>query len=130
MAEAGNLTARILLRLRRKSTVKIRAGSLFRTPLARIGATGAAFQQSRDVFLRPPQGTARVHRMYTGRPAFRLARNAPSGAKSSEENLFDEERGDQGSSGSLPAVRLHEMCRIVTLEGSDFRQKFRSANFR
>jgi len=25
---------------------------------------------------------------------------------------------------------LHEMCRIVTLEGSDFRQKFRSANFR
>jgi len=26
--------------------------------------------------------------------------------------------------------RLHEMCRIITLEGSDFRQKFRSASFR
>jgi hypothetical protein len=26
--------------------------------------------------------------------------------------------------------RLHEMCRIVTLDGTDFRQKFRSANFR
>jgi hypothetical protein len=26
--------------------------------------------------------------------------------------------------------RLHEMCRIVTLEGTDFRQKFRSASFR
>ena len=26
--------------------------------------------------------------------------------------------------------RLHEMCRIVTLDGPDFRQKFRSANFR
>jgi len=31
MAELGNLTARILLRLWRKSTVKIRAGSLFCT---------------------------------------------------------------------------------------------------
>jgi hypothetical protein len=31
MAELGNLTACIVLRLRRKSTVKIRAGSLFRT---------------------------------------------------------------------------------------------------
>jgi DNA replication protein DnaC len=54
-----------------------------------------------------------------------------------------------GASGSLSAVRsaareetlgdrigermrsrLHEMCRIVELEGADFRQKFRSANFR
>jgi len=26
--------------------------------------------------------------------------------------------------------RLHEMCRVVTLEGTDFRQKFRNANFR
>lgn len=50
MAELGNLTARILLRLRRKSTVKIGAGSLFRTPIARIGATRAAFGESRKVF--------------------------------------------------------------------------------
>src|SRR5271166_6835791 len=38
VAELGNLTGGILLSLRRMSTVKIRAGSLFRTPLSRIGA--------------------------------------------------------------------------------------------
>jgi DNA replication protein DnaC len=32
--------------------------------------------------------------------------------------------------GERMRSRLHEMCRIVTLEGTDFRQKFRSANFR
>ena len=56
---------------------------------------------------------------------------------------------DQPPAGALPAAkaavrgetlgdrigermrsRLHEMCRIITLDGSDFRQKFRSANFR
>jgi hypothetical protein len=26
--------------------------------------------------------------------------------------------------------RLHEMCRIVKMEGADFRQAFRSASFR
>ncbi len=31
--------------------------------------------------------------------------------------------------GERMRSRLHEMCRIVTLEGSDFRQKFRCANF-
>jgi DNA replication protein DnaC len=31
--------------------------------------------------------------------------------------------------GERMRSRLHEMCRIVTLEGSDFRQKFRNANF-
>jgi len=46
MAELGNLTARILLPLQRMSTVKIRAGSLFHTPAARIGPTGAALRLS------------------------------------------------------------------------------------
>lgn len=41
MAELGNLTGRILLSPRRMSTVKIRARSLFRTPVSRIGAEGA-----------------------------------------------------------------------------------------
>lgn len=41
MAELGNLTAGILLSPRRMSTVKIRARSLFRTPMSRIGAEGA-----------------------------------------------------------------------------------------
>jgi hypothetical protein len=43
MAELGNLTARILLPLRRMSTVKIRIGSQFRTPSARSGAIHAVF---------------------------------------------------------------------------------------
>ena len=43
MSELGNLTAGILLSPRRMSTVKIRAGSLFRTPMSRIGAEGAGF---------------------------------------------------------------------------------------
>ena len=90
MAESGNLTARILLRLRRKSTAKIGAGSLFRTPAARIGATRAAFQQRGPVFLCPPQDIAYVHRMYTGRQPFQLAQNPPSGAKSKEENWCDD----------------------------------------
>jgi DNA replication protein DnaC len=32
--------------------------------------------------------------------------------------------------GERMRSRLHEMCRIITLEGADFRQKYRSANFR
>jgi DNA replication protein DnaC len=61
---------------------------------------------------------------------------------------FDDEPA-AGASGSLPPARaatrgetlgdrigermrsrLHEMCRIITLQGSDFREKFRSAGFR
>ena len=43
MAELGNLTGRILLSPQRMSTVKIRARSLFRTPMSRNGAEGAGF---------------------------------------------------------------------------------------
>jgi hypothetical protein len=43
MAELGNLTGGILLSLRRMSTVKIRAGSLFRTPLVPDWFSGAGF---------------------------------------------------------------------------------------
>lgn len=32
--------------------------------------------------------------------------------------------------GERMRSRLHEMCRIVSMEGEDFRQKFRSASFR
>jgi hypothetical protein len=41
VAELGNLTGRILLSPQRMSTVKIRARSLFRTPMSRIRAEGA-----------------------------------------------------------------------------------------
>jgi len=32
--------------------------------------------------------------------------------------------------GERMRSRLHEMCRIITLDGADFRQKYRSASFR
>jgi len=32
--------------------------------------------------------------------------------------------------GERMRSRLHEMCRIITIEGADFRQKYRSASFR
>ncbi len=32
--------------------------------------------------------------------------------------------------GERMRSRLHEMCRVVTLDGADFRQKFRSASYR
>jgi len=32
--------------------------------------------------------------------------------------------------GERMRSRLHEMCRIIKLDGQDFRQKFRSASFR
>ena len=65
MAELGNLTAGILLPLRRMSTVKIRAGSLFRTSSARIRPTGAAFRDPGCGFPPPSTGHAVLHRMYT-----------------------------------------------------------------
>lgn len=41
VSERGNLTGGIFLSLSRMSTVKIRARSLFRIPMSRIGAEGA-----------------------------------------------------------------------------------------
>ena len=38
VSERGNLTGGIFLSISRMSTVKIRARSLFRTPMSRIGA--------------------------------------------------------------------------------------------
>src|SRR5579863_7492308 len=51
----GNLTARIVLPLMRMSTVKIRAGSLFRNPSARISPTKAPFALRLNGF--PPLST-------------------------------------------------------------------------
>jgi DNA replication protein DnaC len=48
---------------------------------------------------------------------------SPARAASRTETLGDR-------IGERMRSRLHEMCRVVTLDGTDFRQKFRSANFR
>jgi DNA replication protein DnaC len=48
---------------------------------------------------------------------------SPARAASREETLGDR-------IGERMRSRLHEMCRIIRLDGSDFRQKIRSASFR
>jgi DNA replication protein DnaC len=55
-----------------------------------------------------------------GKPSASLS---PARAAAREETLGDR-------IGERMRSRLHEMCRIIKLEGSDFRQKFRSASFR
>ena len=57
---------------------------------------------------------------FDDRPAGTVA--GPRGA-AREESLGDR-------IGERMRSRLHEMCRIIKLEGEDFRQKFRSASFR
>jgi DNA replication protein DnaC len=52
-----------------------------------------------------------------------------AGTLSAARNAVREETlGDR--IGERMRSRLHEMCRIVRMDGLDFRQKFRSANFR
>jgi len=81
MTELGNLSARILLPLRRMSTVKIRTGSLFRTSQDRIGAAGAGFRTQRRVFPKPSTGrylpAQDVHRL----PAFPACAKPARGCK-------------------------------------------------
>jgi DNA replication protein DnaC len=48
---------------------------------------------------------------------------SPARAASRDETLGDR-------IGERMRSRLHEMCRIIRLDGSDFRQKIRSASFR
>ena len=57
---------------------------------------------------------------FDDRPAAAVA--GPRGA-AREETLGDR-------IGERMRSRLHEMCRIIKMEGEDFRQKFRSASFR
>jgi DNA replication protein DnaC len=57
---------------------------------------------------------------FDDRPAGAIA--GPRGA-AREETLGDR-------IGERMRSRLHEMCRIIKMEGEDFRQKFRSASFR
>jgi DNA replication protein DnaC len=53
---------------------------------------------------------------------------AANGLSAARSATRDETLGDR--IGERMRSRLHEMCRILRLEGPDFRQKFRSANFR
>jgi DNA replication protein DnaC len=59
---------------------------------------------------------------FDDKPAAAAVISAPRGA-TREETLGDR-------IGERMRSRLHEMCRIIRLEGEDFRQKFRSASFR
>jgi hypothetical protein len=61
MAELGNLTARILLPLWGMSTVKIRAGSLFCNPAARIGPRSAPLRRFPLASTEAPHPAQDVH---------------------------------------------------------------------
>jgi DNA replication protein DnaC len=52
-------------------------------------------------------------------------------SRSSEAAKYAAERETLGDRiGDRMRSRLHEMCRIVTMEGTDFRQQVKSASFR
>ena len=61
---------------------------------------------------------------FEDQPAAGVA-SGPSGVRAATR---EETLGDR--IGERMRSRLHEMCRLVRLDGLDFRQKFRSANFR
>src|ERR1700733_2013249 len=96
MAESGNLTARILLRLQRKSTVKIRAGSLFCTPRTRIGAIRAAFQSAGLAFPPPSTGHILGSQVVHRETSFPACAKPVPGAKSKEENSFEHDGFEGG----------------------------------
>jgi len=58
----------------------------------------------------------------------RPAAGVGTGLSSVRAAAREESLGDR--IGERMRSRLHEMCRIIKLDGPDFRQKFRSANFR
>ncbi len=60
---------------------------------------------------------------FADEPAASLARSiSPARAAAREETLGDR-------IGERMRSRLHEMCRVVRMDGPDFRQKFKSASF-
>jgi len=62
---------------------------------------------------------------FADEPAASVARSSslsPARAATREETLGDR-------IGERMRSRLHEMCRIVKMDGPDFRQKFKSASF-
>jgi len=62
-------------------------------------------------------------------PARNFRSNVSSRSREAADHAASEETlGDR--IGDRMRSRLHEMCRIVKMEGEDFRQKFRSASFR
>ena len=109
MAELGNLTARILLRLWRKSTVKIRAGSLFRTSVCRIRATPSGFSASLEGFPTPSTGRLPSFTGCTqGDMVSGLRETVPRVQSRMRRYLFEDDRfeggwipGGQGSRRSL-----------------------------
>jgi hypothetical protein len=85
MAELGNLTACILLRLWRKSTVKIRAGSLFHTPARpELGLPGRLSDALARHRFPPPSTAHRLRAQDVHRPDWvsSLRRTRAAGAKS------------------------------------------------
>ena len=64
---------------------------------------------------------------FADEPAARVARSAMVSMSPARAAARDETLGDR--IGERMRSRLHEMCRIVKMDGPDFRQKFKSASF-
>jgi DNA replication protein DnaC len=65
---------------------------------------------------------------YADKPPLGAEYEGNSNLSSAKRVMREETLGDR--IGERMRSRLHEMCRIVTLDGVDFRQKVQSANFR
>jgi DNA replication protein DnaC len=65
---------------------------------------------------------------YVDRPPAGAEFEGNSNLSAAKRVMRDETLGDR--IGERMRSRLHEMCRIVTMDGVDFRQKVQSANFR
>jgi DNA replication protein DnaC len=65
---------------------------------------------------------------YADKPPLGAEYEANSNLSSAKRVMREETLGDR--IGERMRSRLHEMCRIVTMDGVDFRQKVQSANFR
>jgi DNA replication protein DnaC len=108
VSELGNLTGGILLSPARMSTVKIRARSLFRTPTSRIGAAGAGFGFTGNVFLASPQPSPRLHRLCTGLWSLALAGSGLAGAKS--DDIAFSKKGFRSLNSIKNATEVCPLC--------------------
>jgi DNA replication protein DnaC len=64
---------------------------------------------------------------FADEPAASLARSSSASLSPARAAAREETLGDR--IGERMRSRLHEMCRIVKMDGPDFRQKFKSASF-
>lgn len=76
-----------------------------------------------------------LNERYNGKKTTIITTNFLDGPSAAAEGVYGARRAAREETlgdriGERMRSRLHEMCRTITVDGADFRQKFRSANFR